>query len=87
MTEAAFALAEQKNQSMGEMLSRLKAEKEEQREQQIRLRKKEEEVKKQEIQLIISSHHKMSYNQETKTLVFTGFYTLHISKGSSVYTE
>uniref|UniRef100_A0AAX7SHD9 Leucine rich repeat containing 45 n=1 Tax=Astatotilapia calliptera TaxID=8154 RepID=A0AAX7SHD9_ASTCA len=33
MTEAALALSEQKNQNMGELLSRLKAEKEEQREQ------------------------------------------------------
>lgn len=45
MTEAALALAEQKNQNMGELLCRVKAEKEEQREQQSRLRKKEGEVR------------------------------------------
>lgn len=44
MTEAALALSEQKAQSMGEVLSRMKAEKEEQKEQQSRLRKKQEEV-------------------------------------------
>uniref|UniRef100_A0A3B5MHW4 Uncharacterized protein n=1 Tax=Xiphophorus couchianus TaxID=32473 RepID=A0A3B5MHW4_9TELE len=43
MTEAALALSEQKGQSMGEVLSRMKAEKEEQKEQQSRLRKKQEE--------------------------------------------
>ncbi|XP_043958616.1 leucine-rich repeat-containing protein 45 [Gambusia affinis] len=43
MTEAALALSEQKAQSMGEVLSRMKAEKEEQKEQQSRLRKKQEE--------------------------------------------
>ncbi|XP_013770282.1 leucine-rich repeat-containing protein 45 [Pundamilia nyererei] len=44
MTEAALALSEQKNQNMGELLSRLKAEKEEQREQHSKARKKEHEV-------------------------------------------
>lgn len=44
MTEAALALSEQKNQNMGELLSRLKAEKEEQREQHSKVRKKEHEV-------------------------------------------
>ncbi|XP_071318703.1 leucine-rich repeat-containing protein 45 [Trachinotus anak] len=43
MTEAALALSEQKNQNMGELLTRVKAEKEEQREQQSRERKKEQE--------------------------------------------
>ncbi|XP_007558545.1 leucine-rich repeat-containing protein 45 isoform X1 [Poecilia formosa] len=43
MTEAALALSEQKGQSMGEVLCRMKAEKEEQKEQQSRLRKKQEE--------------------------------------------
>ncbi|KAL3967252.1 DDRGK domain-containing protein 1 [Sarotherodon galilaeus] len=43
MTEAALALSEQKNQNMGELLSRLKAEKEEQREQHSKERKKEHE--------------------------------------------
>ncbi|XP_024655848.2 leucine-rich repeat-containing protein 45 [Maylandia zebra] len=43
MTEAALALSEQKNQNMGELLSRLKAEKEEQREQHSKARKKEHE--------------------------------------------
>ncbi|XP_059180421.1 leucine-rich repeat-containing protein 45 [Centropristis striata] len=43
MTEAALALSEQKNQNMGELLTRLKAEKEEQRERQSRERKKEQE--------------------------------------------
>ncbi|XP_035768330.1 leucine-rich repeat-containing protein 45 [Neolamprologus brichardi] len=43
MTEAALALSEQKNQNMGELLSRLKAEKEEQREQHSKDRKKEHE--------------------------------------------
>ncbi|XP_023120972.2 leucine-rich repeat-containing protein 45 [Amphiprion ocellaris] len=43
MTEAALALSEQKNQNMGELLSRVKAEKEEQRERQSRERKKEQE--------------------------------------------
>ncbi|KAM6897182.1 leucine-rich repeat-containing protein 45 [Xenentodon cancila] len=43
MTEAALALSEQKNQSLGELLSRVKAEKEEEKEQHSRLRKKEEE--------------------------------------------
>uniref|UniRef100_A0A669CI09 Leucine rich repeat containing 45 n=1 Tax=Oreochromis niloticus TaxID=8128 RepID=A0A669CI09_ORENI len=45
MTEAALALSEQKNQNMGELLSRLKAEKEEQREQHSKERKKEHEGK------------------------------------------
>lgn len=44
MTEAALALSEQKNQNMGELLSRLKAEKEGQREQHSKERKKEHEV-------------------------------------------
>lgn len=44
MTEAALALSEQKNQSLGELLSQERAEKEEEREQQSRLRKKKEEV-------------------------------------------
>ncbi|XP_051795159.1 leucine-rich repeat-containing protein 45 [Acanthochromis polyacanthus] len=43
MTEAALALSEQKNQNLGELLSRVKAEKEEQRERQSRERKKEQE--------------------------------------------
>ncbi|XP_008436416.1 leucine-rich repeat-containing protein 45 isoform X1 [Poecilia reticulata] len=43
MTEAALALSEQKGQSMGEVLCRMKAEKEEQKDQQSRLRKKQEE--------------------------------------------
>ncbi|KAM9424106.1 leucine-rich repeat-containing protein 45 isoform 1-T1 [Pholidichthys leucotaenia] len=43
MTEAALALSEQKNHSLGEVLSQLKAEKEELREQQSRERKKERE--------------------------------------------
>lgn len=44
MAEAALALSEQKNQSLGERLSRLEAEKEDEREKQSRRRKKEEEV-------------------------------------------
>uniref|UniRef100_A0A8C4HQ73 Leucine rich repeat containing 45 n=1 Tax=Dicentrarchus labrax TaxID=13489 RepID=A0A8C4HQ73_DICLA len=44
MTEAALALSEQKNHNMGELLTRVKAEKEEQRERQSRERKKEQEV-------------------------------------------
>ncbi|KAM9716884.1 LOW QUALITY PROTEIN: leucine-rich repeat-containing protein 45 [Menidia menidia] len=43
MTETALALSEQKNQSMGELLSRARAETEEEKEQQSKLRKKEEE--------------------------------------------
>lgn len=43
MTEAALVLSEQKNHNMGELLSRLKAEKEEQRERQSKERKKEKE--------------------------------------------
>lgn len=43
MTEAALALSEQKTQSLGEVLSRMKGEEEQQKEQQIRLRKKQEE--------------------------------------------
>ncbi|KAK2815448.1 hypothetical protein Q5P01_025915 [Channa striata] len=43
MTEAALALSEQKNHNLGELLTRAKAEKEEQREQQSRERKKEQE--------------------------------------------
>uniref|UniRef100_A0A3B4XVT4 Leucine rich repeat containing 45 n=1 Tax=Seriola lalandi dorsalis TaxID=1841481 RepID=A0A3B4XVT4_SERLL len=43
MTEAALALSEQKNHNMGEVLTRVKAEKEEQRERQSRERKKEQE--------------------------------------------
>lgn len=44
MTEAALALSEQKNHNLGELLTRVKAEKEEQRERQSRERKKEQEV-------------------------------------------
>ncbi|KAL6094766.1 lrrc45 [Pungitius sinensis] len=43
MTEAALALSEQKNYNMGELLTRVKSEKEEQRERQIRVTKKEQE--------------------------------------------
>ncbi|XP_054457253.1 leucine-rich repeat-containing protein 45 isoform X2 [Anoplopoma fimbria] len=43
MTEAALALSEQKNHNMGELLTRVKAEKDEQRERQSRERKKEQE--------------------------------------------
>ncbi|XP_047464791.1 leucine-rich repeat-containing protein 45 [Mugil cephalus] len=43
MTEAALALSEQKNHNMGELLSRVKAEKEEQKERQSRERKKDKE--------------------------------------------
>ncbi|KAM8837813.1 leucine-rich repeat-containing protein 45 isoform 2-T2 [Spinachia spinachia] len=43
MTEAALALSEQKNHNMGELLTRLKSEKEQQREQQSRVTKKEQE--------------------------------------------
>ncbi|MEQ2176542.1 hypothetical protein GOODEAATRI_029041 [Goodea atripinnis] len=43
MTEAALALSEQKTQSTGDLLSRMEAEREEQKEQQSRLRKKQEE--------------------------------------------
>ncbi|KAF6735105.1 Leucine-rich repeat-containing protein 45 [Oryzias melastigma] len=43
MAEAALALSEQKNQSLGEHVTRLKAEKDDEREKQSRLRKKEEE--------------------------------------------
>lgn len=43
MTEAALALSEQKNNNLGELLTRVKAEKEEQRERQSRERKKEQE--------------------------------------------
>lgn len=43
MTEAALALSEQKTQSLGEVLSRMKGEEEQQKEQQSRLRKKQEE--------------------------------------------
>lgn len=45
MTEAALALSEQKNHNMGELLARVKAEKEEQRERQCREKKKEQEVR------------------------------------------
>lgn len=45
MTEAALTLSEQKNHNLGEQLTRVKAEKEEQREQQSRERKKEQEVR------------------------------------------
>uniref|UniRef100_A0A8D3BLW2 Leucine rich repeat containing 45 n=1 Tax=Scophthalmus maximus TaxID=52904 RepID=A0A8D3BLW2_SCOMX len=45
MTEAALALSEQKNHNMKELLTRVKAEKEEQREQQSKERKKEQEVR------------------------------------------
>lgn len=47
MTEAALTLSEQKNHNMGELLTRLKAEKEELHERQSRERKKEHEVKKE----------------------------------------
>uniref|UniRef100_UPI0037E7B4B7 leucine-rich repeat-containing protein 45 n=1 Tax=Semicossyphus pulcher TaxID=241346 RepID=UPI0037E7B4B7 len=43
MTEAALALSEQKSHNMGELLTRVKAEKEQQRERQSRERKKEQE--------------------------------------------
>ncbi|XP_044193537.1 leucine-rich repeat-containing protein 45 isoform X1 [Thunnus albacares] len=43
MTEAALTLSEQKNHNMGELLTRVKAEKEEVRERQSRERKKEQE--------------------------------------------
>uniref|UniRef100_A0AAQ4NV00 Leucine rich repeat containing 45 n=1 Tax=Gasterosteus aculeatus aculeatus TaxID=481459 RepID=A0AAQ4NV00_GASAC len=43
MTEAALALSEQKNHNMGELLTRVKSEKEEQRERQSRATKKEQE--------------------------------------------
>lgn len=43
MTEAALALSEQKNNNLRELLTRVKAEKEEQRERQSRERKKEQE--------------------------------------------
>uniref|UniRef100_A0A3Q4ABK4 Uncharacterized protein n=1 Tax=Mola mola TaxID=94237 RepID=A0A3Q4ABK4_MOLML len=43
MTEAALALCEQKKQNMGELLARVKAENEEQRDHQSRARKKEQE--------------------------------------------
>lgn len=43
MTEAALALSEQKNHNMGELLTRVKAEREEQRDRQSRERKKEQE--------------------------------------------
>ncbi|XP_056153327.1 leucine-rich repeat-containing protein 45 isoform X2 [Lampris incognitus] len=43
MTEAALALAEQKNHNLGELLARIKTEREEQREQQSKERKKEQE--------------------------------------------
>uniref|UniRef100_A0A8D0DCS4 Leucine rich repeat containing 45 n=1 Tax=Sander lucioperca TaxID=283035 RepID=A0A8D0DCS4_SANLU len=48
MTEAALTLSEQKNHNMGELLTRVKAEKEEQRERQSRERKKEQEVEEKE---------------------------------------
>lgn len=44
MTEAALVLSEQRSQSLGELVSRMKAEREEEKQQQIRLRKKQEEV-------------------------------------------
>ncbi|XP_038160463.1 leucine-rich repeat-containing protein 45 isoform X2 [Cyprinodon tularosa] len=43
MTEAALVLSEQRSQSLGELVSRMKAEREEEKQQQIRLRKKQEE--------------------------------------------
>ena len=46
MTEAALALCEQKKQNMGELLARVKAENEEQRDHQSRARKKDQEVQK-----------------------------------------
>lgn len=45
MTEAALALSEQKNHNMGELLTQVKVEKEEQWERQSRERKKEQEVR------------------------------------------
>lgn len=44
MTEAALTLSEQKNHNLQELLSRVKAEREEQRDRQSRERKKEQEV-------------------------------------------
>uniref|UniRef100_A0A7N8YNY9 Leucine rich repeat containing 45 n=1 Tax=Mastacembelus armatus TaxID=205130 RepID=A0A7N8YNY9_9TELE len=44
MTEAALALSEQKNHNMGQLLTRVRAEKEEQREQHITERNKKQEV-------------------------------------------
>ncbi|XP_063748453.1 leucine-rich repeat-containing protein 45 isoform X2 [Eleginops maclovinus] len=43
MTEAALALSEQKNHNLGELLTRVKSEKEEQRDRQSRERKKDQE--------------------------------------------
>uniref|UniRef100_A0A8C8CK24 Leucine rich repeat containing 45 n=1 Tax=Oncorhynchus tshawytscha TaxID=74940 RepID=A0A8C8CK24_ONCTS len=43
MTEAALAMSEQKNHNLGELLTRVKTEKDEQRERQSRERKKEQE--------------------------------------------
>ena len=45
MTEEAFALSEQTNHNMVELLTQVKVEKEEQRERQSRERKKEQEVR------------------------------------------
>jgi len=44
MMEAALALSEQKSHDVGELLTRVKVEKEEQRERQSRERRKEQEV-------------------------------------------
>uniref|UniRef100_A0A673WLN9 Leucine rich repeat containing 45 n=1 Tax=Salmo trutta TaxID=8032 RepID=A0A673WLN9_SALTR len=48
MTEAALAMSEQKNHNLGELLTRVKTEKDEQRERQSRERKKEQELEKVE---------------------------------------
>uniref|UniRef100_A0A8C8CE00 Leucine rich repeat containing 45 n=1 Tax=Oncorhynchus tshawytscha TaxID=74940 RepID=A0A8C8CE00_ONCTS len=48
MTEAALAMSEQKNHNLGELLTRVKTEKDEQRERQSRERKKEQELEKME---------------------------------------
>lgn len=57
MTEAALALSEQKNHNLGELLTRVKAEKEEQRERQTRERKKEQEVQENNIK---TNHYEFS---------------------------
>uniref|UniRef100_A0AAX7W1Y7 Leucine rich repeat containing 45 n=1 Tax=Astatotilapia calliptera TaxID=8154 RepID=A0AAX7W1Y7_ASTCA len=65
MTEAALALSEQKNQNMGELLSRLKAEKEEQREQHSKARKKEHEGKLlRDIQSLTDTNGQLKNNVE-----------------------
>lgn len=53
MAEAALALSEQKNQSLGEHVTRLKTEKDDEREKQSRLRKKEEEVGQQKKNVLL----------------------------------